>query len=121
GHATFELCLPDSNGRGTRLLSPRHAFDFFSKFGALGSLQPKDFLAKRKIIEKWLCRPPVDNRSAFKRENAIRQCQDQIEVMFNDNDRYLLAQGVEHAEKLENDGRRQSFKRLVQQQQPGFS
>jgi mannose-6-phosphate isomerase-like protein (cupin superfamily) len=60
----------------------------------------------------------VKHRAAFQREDAVGERQYQIEIVLDDHDGDVLAQGVEHAEKFEDHGRREALEGFVKQQQP---
>ena len=55
------------------------------------------------------------HRAELQREDAIGKCQHQIEIMFDDDNRNMLAQCIKHAEQFQHDSGCQSLKWLVQQ------
>src|SRR5262245_37966275 len=54
--------------------------------------QPQNFLSIGEVLQQGLCEPLMNNRTALKREDAVGQRQNQIEIVFNDNDRNMLTQ-----------------------------
>ena len=58
----------------------------------------------------------MNYRAALQRKDAVGQRQHQIEIMFDDDNRNMSTRCIEHAEQLQHDSWRQTFKRLVQQE-----
>ena len=59
----------------------------------------------------------MHDRPTLKGKDPVCQRQHQIEIVFDDDDRQLRTQSVEHLEQLDHDRGREAFKRLVKQQQ----
>src|SRR5262245_32668860 len=78
-----------------------------------GRLEPEDFLAIGEVGKQHRRRPFVEHGAVLQREDAVGQRQHEVEIVLNDKDRDVLAQPVEYAEQLENDGGRQALEGFV--------
>ena len=63
----------------------------------------------------------MNHHAALQREHAVGQCQHQIEIVFDDDNRNVLTQSVKHVEQFKHDSRRQSFERFVQKEKFGVA
>src|SRR5690606_30638436 len=78
--------------------------------------KPKDLLAVIEVRQKRLGRAFVEHRTALERENTVRQREDEVEIMLDDDDRRIRAQAVEDAEQLLDHRWGEALERFVEEQ-----
>src|SRR3546814_6739191 len=65
------------------------------------SSQPENLLAVVEVVQEGRGGPLMEHCAMLQREDAVRECQHQVQVVLDDEDRQPAAQAVEHGEELD--------------------